>query len=245
MKPTTFLSYNIKSGLAGGISGLTRAMAPVAADVVGLQEVDRGTERSGRRDQPRELADGLGLEHAVFGRSVPWPGGGEYGVALLSRHPLENVRTLPLYVPTDERVDESLREARVLLSATVRPEGAVPFRVFVTHLGLAPEQRTVQAREIAAAARQAAVHGPVVLLGDLNGGPDAAELAPLFDALRDAHAPLDRADRNTFPADARGPDGIIVDYVLASAGADVRRAEIVRDVRGASDHDLCVAELTL
>lgn len=245
MSETTFLSYNIKSGSSGGIRGLAAAMRPVDADVVGLQEVDRGTVRSGDADQAAELASALGLQHAVFGPAVPWPGGGEYGVALLSRFSLEDVRTLALFVPDGADVPESLREPRLALSATVRPPRGKPFRVFVTHFGLAPEQRSIQARELAAAVQQAAVHGATIVLGDLNAEPGAQELAPLFRELQDAHAALDPLDRLTFPAAARPPNGIAIDYVLASADVHVTRAEVVKDVAEASDHDLCVARLAL
>lgn len=238
-----FASYNIKSGLQGGIDGLAAVLAEIGADVVGLQEVDCGTERAGGRNQAADLARRLGLDHAHFAAAVPWAGGGEYGVALLSRHPLSDVREWPLYVPTDEAVPEGLREPRILLSATVRHPEEGEVRVFVSHFGLGPEQRTVQARELAAAAQQAAVRGPVVVLADLNAAPDDAELTPLLATLRDAHDGLPRERRHTFPANATHGSGVIVDYVLVSISASVEAATVVPDRDEASDHDLCVADV--
>lgn len=239
-----FLTYNIKSGLQGGIDGLLEAMRDVGADVVGLLEVDRGTARAERRDQASELAAGLGLRHHVFAPAVPWEGGGEYGVALLSRHPIVEIRTWPLYVPTDESVDVSLREPRVVLSATIRGSQEPAMRVFVTHFGLDRRQRTVQARELGAAVQQAEIGTFVVVLADLNAGPGDPELVPLFEGLQDAHQRVPYEQRHTFPAGAADDEGIIVDYVLSSRELHVQQARIVADTKGASDHDLCVADVS-
>lgn len=239
------LSYNVKSGLQGGLDRVAAVAARTSPDIAGFQEVDRDTVRSGHQDQTRELATRLQLEHAVFGPSMPWPGGGQYGVALASRFPLSDVRTHGLWVPTDARVPEGQREPRVLLSATVHPPAERPIRVFVTHLGLSPQQRFRQCREITAAVQQAAVFAPVVLLGDLNAPPDADELAPLWAELHDAHDGVARTDRTTFPAAAPPHMACIVDYVLVGPTTRVTHAEVVRDEEKASDHDLCVADLSL
>lgn len=239
-----FLSYNVKSGLQAGIRPLVEAIAATDADVVGLQEVDRGTRRSGGSDQAREIAAEAGYGHAHFGVAVPWEGGGEYGVALLSRHPVRDVAQHALFVPSGPEVPTGAREPRVMLSATVDAPGDLAVRVFVTHLGLEPEQRNIQSRELAAAVWQATVHSPVVLLGDLNAGPDARELLPLLGVLKDAHAAVPRAERTTFPANSGPADGIIVDYVLVSPDVGIDAARVVKDARNASDHDLCVADLS-
>jgi endonuclease/exonuclease/phosphatase family metal-dependent hydrolase len=238
-----WVSYNVKSCQQGGLDGVVAVLGRLEPDVVGLQEVDRGTQRAGGADQAAELARRLGLRYHAFGAATPWPGGGEYGVALLSRLPIAGVRTWPLWVPSDPDVDEGLREPRTLLSATVElPGGAA--RVFVTHLGLGARQRAAQARELAAAADQAAVHGPVAILGDLNAPPDAGELAPLFATWRDAHGDLPRRKRGTFPAGADLAHGAITDYVLLPRQARVSDARVVPDVEGASDHNLCLVVTT-
>ena len=240
-----FVTYNIKSALQGGIDGLAATLADLDADVVGLQEVDRGTRRAAGRDQAAELARRLGLDHVHFAPAVPWAGGGEYGVALLSRHPLSEPRNRLLHIPDDDAVDEPLREPRVLLSATVRDPEAGDVRVFVTHLGLGRDQRTVQARELAAAVQEASLWVPAVVLADLNAAPGDAELAPLVAVLRDAHEDLPRERRHTFPADAAEGSGIIVDYILVPPAAMIEAATIVRDSTQASDHDPCVADVRL
>ena len=75
----------------------------LGADLLALQEVDRGLARSGRVDQPRAIAEALGpgwfwsYAPALVGDnyqplSGPDPGGPAYGNLLLSRLPVEAVQ---------------------------------------------------------------------------------------------------------------------------------------------------------
>ena len=77
-RPITVLVYNIHAGKdAAGVDNLARVAAVVRetnADVVLLQEVDRGTRRSGGVDQPAELARLTGYA-ASFGRTLDYDGG--------------------------------------------------------------------------------------------------------------------------------------------------------------------------
>lgn len=83
-------SYNIKHGRGNDnvvdlarTAGVLRALAP---DIVGLQEVDREAERSGKVDEARVLGESLGVHHA-FGRFMDFQGGA-YGMGVLSRFPI-------------------------------------------------------------------------------------------------------------------------------------------------------------
>src|ERR1700731_1570832 len=76
------------------LSRLARVMKSVQPDVIALQEVDQGTERSGGVDQLAEL-ERLTNMHAEFGKAMDYSGGG-YGVAVLSRWPLLRNGTDPL-----------------------------------------------------------------------------------------------------------------------------------------------------
>ncbi len=60
-------------------------------DLVALQEVDRRTTRSNQVDQLTELARLTGL-HPYFGKAIDF-GGGEYGVAILSKYPAISEQT--------------------------------------------------------------------------------------------------------------------------------------------------------
>src|ERR1700674_4525771 len=78
--PRTFrvLTYNIHHGQGTDgrfdLSRLAGVMKRVQPDVVALQEVDRGTERSGGVDQLAEL-ERLTDMHAEFGKTMDYSGG--------------------------------------------------------------------------------------------------------------------------------------------------------------------------
>src|SRR5450759_2196656 len=90
--PKTFrvMTYNIHhgEGLDGKVD-LTRIAELIqreGADIVALQEVDKGVERTGRRDWPAELAALTGMT-CVFNNNFHYQGG-EYGNAMLTRFPV-------------------------------------------------------------------------------------------------------------------------------------------------------------
>ena len=66
------VSYNIQYGRGhDGVFDLERIAGAIAgADVIALQEVERYWQRSGMRDQPREIADLLGDYHWIYGAGV-------------------------------------------------------------------------------------------------------------------------------------------------------------------------------
>ena len=212
-------------------------LASLAADVIGLQEVDRHwSERSGWLDQAETLARWLGM-HLAYGaaleREPPAPGRPprRYGNALLTRLPLVSRSVLRL--PRDGMRGED----RCLLLCAV--DGDEQVTVGVTHLEPhRAELRALQAAAVADALRPPVDAGePVVLLGDVNGdvGRDP-ELRPLRDLLADAGRragpthPVPRATKR-------------IDVVMPSRGIEVLRAEVV-DAR-VSDHRPLVAELRL
>src|SRR6185436_14707317 len=92
--PTTFrvMTYNLHhgEGLDGKVDLLRIAELTKreGADLVALQEVDKGVERTARRDFPDELAALTGLT-CVFSNNYHFQGG-EYGNAVLTRFPIKS-----------------------------------------------------------------------------------------------------------------------------------------------------------
>ena len=84
------MSYNIHVGVGMDKKQDLKRIADVIklynCDLVGLQEVDRGVERTGRVDEIRELARLTGMDYA-FAHNLDYQGG-QYGVAVLSRFPM-------------------------------------------------------------------------------------------------------------------------------------------------------------
>ena len=228
------------------------AIAALDADVVGLQEVDRGLRRSGGRDQVADLAATLGM-HGVF---VPallgdperhWttvsgadPGSGAYGVGLLTRTPVAGVEraALPGGGPGRRRGTATPgnpgwdREPRAALLAELLPfPTAPPLAVAVTHLSYLPWRGMRQLRGLCATLDRRG-RGAAVLLGDLNLPPRLVRLAATGGwVVTDASA--------TYPAD---DPRMQLDHVLhrAVSATDARVTD--RDV---SDHRCLVVELTL
>ncbi len=101
------LTYNIHHG--EGVDGrvdlerIAGVIRRAEADLVALQEVDRGVGRSGRVDQPARLAALTGMQ-VVFEKNIDVQGGA-YGNAVLSRFPVERYRNhhLPRIPPNEQR----------------------------------------------------------------------------------------------------------------------------------------------
>jgi len=179
------------SGVASGAvreADLRDAAATLDADVLGLQEVDRGQPRSGKTDQAAVVAEVLDAPWWRFAPALTgtpgqrWapadplsdPVGPAYGIALVSRlrilrwqarsFPAAPVR-LPLNVPGRRGLTPVADEPRVALAAVVvGPDG--PFTVATAHLSFVPGWNVRQLRAIVR--WLAPLPGPQVLLGDLN-----------------------------------------------------------------------------
>ena len=229
------LVYNIHAGKdAAGEHNLERVAALVestGASVAMLQEVDRGTERSGAEDQPAALEELTGAA-AVFGRTLDYQGG-EYGIAVLSRFPVEDGRVVPLVVqPPQERAGGSYEPRGMLVVSLATPAG--PVHVVNTHFdpSRSDHYRIQEVEQLVTLADSLRGAGHVVLGGDLNAEPDSEVIARLRAAgWRDAWEECGAGDGLTFPAS--GPVKRI-DYLFLSEGLSCVRAGIPET--DASDH---------
>ena len=204
---------------------LAEAVRALAADVVGLQEVDCWQPRSHSADLTRSVAEAMGAEHWRFVPAlVGTPGAAwraavdedddapepAYGVGLVSRWPVRSWHVTrlaaapvksPVMLPGSTQLVWLQDEPRVALAAVVEsPVG--PLTVATTHLSFVPVWNGVQLRKVTT--DLAALPGPRVLLGDLN-------MPPPFPRVLTGWRVLARAA--TYPAwDPR----IQLDHVLAS-----------------------------
>lgn len=242
--PIRVLVYNIHAGKdAEGVWNLDRVAAIVrdaGVDVALLQEVDRGTERSGAEDQPAVLRDLSGLD-AVFGRTLDYQGG-EYGIAVLSAVPVVDRAITPMAVdPPQERAGGSY-EPRGILRATLEMPGGTPLHVLNTHLDASGADH-YRIQEVAQLVRLAdslrAAGGAVMLGGDLNAEPDSEVIGVLTAAgWRDAWAECGAGDGLTFPAAAPVKR---IDYLFVSPGLRCTAARVLDST--ASDHRGLLVEL--
>jgi len=235
-KPTSVraVSYNIKHGQGmdgrvdlARIAGVLKKLRP---DFVGLQEVDLTARRSGKTNQVNDLAKMLSM-HPGFGSFMDFQGG-RYGMAILSRYPLRNVRSLRLPTGNEPRV--------ALIAEAQLPNNATVLVVNVHFDWVADDKyRFAQAQKLRDYLRDQ--ERPYILMGDFNDGPDSRTLA-LFDqiALR-TEKPKD--DRMTFSSTKPKRE---IDFIFCSPAKSwqVGRVEVITE-RVASDHRPVVAELTL
>ena len=154
-------SYNVHAGVGsdGNFSPerIAQVITELGADVVGLQEVHSG---DGSFSMLETLARATGM-HSIAGPTHSRPSHGDYGNALLTRHPVISVRQLDLAVWG--------REPRGALDVLI--DCGYPLRVLATHLGLRPWERREQvAKLLQALAEDEGEKGPAttVLLGDIN-----------------------------------------------------------------------------
>ena len=205
----TAMTYNICSGKnlrrEQNIAFAAEVIRQVQPDFCGVNEV-----RAFTADAPYDQADALGRltgYYPVFGKSID-VAGGEYGNALLTRHPL--IERAVVHIPDRFEPGERRVEHRTLLRCVIELDGE-PVTVFATHFGLTDaEKQSAVETALAAIARE---KNPVILMGDLNMEPGDAILQPLLDALNDTAGRTDEI--KTFPSGA--PD-IKIDYILHSAG---------------------------
>ncbi|MCS2303413.1 endonuclease/exonuclease/phosphatase family protein [Bacteroides ovatus] len=112
------MSYNCRmSGQMTGYSVKEYAVfiRKYNPDVVMLQEIDYNTKRNKNQDFTTQLAAELGL-FSVFGKAMD-TGGGEYGVAILSKYPFVYINN-----KTFEGIDGA-KEPRTLLYVDIQEPG--------------------------------------------------------------------------------------------------------------------------
>jgi endonuclease/exonuclease/phosphatase family metal-dependent hydrolase len=136
------LTYNIHKAI-----GLDRRFAPERiveilrhhdADVVLLQEVDRGAPRSEHLDLASLLARELSYRYRAVGMNVALKKG-RYGNATLSRFPIGRQRNIDLTITWRKR--RGAQHTRLHVPA---PGGQFELDVFNVHLGLSASERAKQ-----------------------------------------------------------------------------------------------------
>lgn len=230
------LSFNIHH--AEGTDGkldlerIAKVIRSISPDLVALQEVDRRTARSGRVDQPAELAR-LTNMRAVFERNIPYQGG-EYGNAVLTRLPVTSHRNhlLPSH-------DDGEQRGALAVEAEAG-EAQEPLLFIATHFDHRPkEAERLASVELVNALARDDPDRPMLLAGDLNALPDSRtlrNLQPLWKRVNEEPLP-------TFPAAEPARQ---IDYILVRPANRWRVIEVrVLDVPIASDHRPIFAVLEL
>ncbi len=227
------MTYNIHhgEGLDGKVD-LERIAALIKreqADIVALQEVDRGVQRTGRRDVPSELAALTGMT-CLFSKNIAFQGG-EYGNAVLTRFPVRQWTNthLPML---------QAGEQRGILQLSLQVQGRE--LVFLdTHLDHHSEaERLASAVEIQRLILQYG-RRPMVLCGDMNTVPGTQTYQQLARNFTDAWTLSGLGNGNTIPAEKPVRR---IDYIWLHKAAPLSPLKVWVPQSEASDHLPVVAE---
>jgi len=216
------LVFNMRSGIAPDTLGNLARVAALArnnqADIVLLQEVDKGTARSRDYDQVQLLSTITNLR-GTFGKQRDVQGGGQHGVAVLSRW---------------EITQDSAASGRLggVVTQVQAPFGRLSVVNVQLDSTLADAERVQRVRQIRDAATAAG--GPVLVGGNFNADPGNPAVAAMSEGgLRDAWAQCGpNGERGyTYPAFAPARR---IDYLFLGQGLRCVEAKVVES--NASDH---------
>jgi endonuclease/exonuclease/phosphatase family metal-dependent hydrolase len=237
------MTYNIHSCI--GVDGKIRperiisVIKSCGADIIALQEVDAGKARTRGHEQAKMIADALAMSHHYYAIS-DWSGE-QYGLAIVSRFPIEHIKSGYL-TPANHRTRSEPRGAHWVKVET--PQGHV--NVINTHFGLRREEREQQTQLLLGDdwLKQIPADEPIVLCGDFNAGPKSDIYKQLARTLMDVQtfSPHHRP-RATFAS-------ILpvrrIDHIFVSKHFEVRAAHRPRTptAKVASDHLPVCASLT-
>lgn len=235
-KTIRVMTYNIHVGIGMDKKLDLKRIADVIneqkPDLVGLQEVDRGVQRTQRIDEIAELSKLTRMDYA-FAFNLAYQGG-QYGVAILSRFPIR---------ATEHRLFKNLREAerRGLIRAEVFAHGR-RLNFVTTHLDYQHDDgRLFEAEQLLAALKE--IKEPLIIVGDFNDLPTGQTYHlmrnPFADAWIDGRG---SGEGFSYPADKPAKR---IDYIFTRQGDGIRtkRAWVVNTL--ASDHIPVVADLEI
>jgi len=217
------MSYNIRNAKGmdnkidyDRVAAVIRAEDP---DIVALQELDSMTNRSGRKDVLKEIADRCGYYYN-YGAAIVYDGG-KYGVGVLSKEKPLRVSNTPLPGKEERRNLEIVEFKK--------------FVVFAIHFSLTEADRDSSVEIINREMKN--IRKPIFLAGDFNADPSSVAII----RLRDSYWKLLSGEAPTFPANK---PRTCIDYIFALKAREYRvsRAEVIADSM-ASDHRPVVVDI--
>lgn len=195
-------------------------LAEQGADLVFLQEVDEGCERSGGVDQIALLGRITAMD-AAFGSFMPYQGG-RYGLGTLSSLPARETRSVRL--PEGD-------EPRVALLSEVEVLGR-PLLAVNLHLNWTKDDTFRYAQAHALLAELETLDLPMIVAGDFNDTPDSRTMKAFLAA---GFEPLEAPGPSW---NARTPS-VDIDHILVRGGWGLELTPLGGEVlaeRALSDH---------
>jgi endonuclease/exonuclease/phosphatase family metal-dependent hydrolase len=228
------MSYNIHVGVGMDkkldLQRIADVISAERPDLVGLQEVDRGVKRTEGRDEIAELAKLTSMNYA-FAHNLDYQGG-QYGVAILSRFPIQQI---------DHRKYENLREAERRGMIRIQVAGR-RLKFVTTHLDYQYEDGRLFETEQMLKFLEG-VSEPLIVVGDFNDEPSGQAYKLMLTKFSDSWvAARAKGPGLSYPADKPSKR---IDYVFTRQSDQIRakKAWLVNTL--ASDHLPLVVDLEL
>lgn len=197
-------------------------------DLVSLQEVDKGVTRSGGIDQTAELSTRTGLA-GYFAKARDFQGG-DYGVAILSKLPVEEFRNVPAY--------KTGTHGTTYAYAKIKLDDDTYIWFNSSHLSTDLAERTIHVQELVNYYNVVLKSEPLIISGDLNAQLPDSELQPLQQYFAESDVNL----LNTFST--RTGMRSKIDFIMYPKTVDWKVLSFKRVCRpDASDHCAIVADL--
>lgn len=200
------MSYNIHIGQDAANKDQLLQMADFIksskADLVGLQEVDSVCNRSGKIDQMKFLAERTGMYYA-YASHFPYDGG-SYGIGILSRYPISDIKDHRIILTSNGKSDAA---TRALLTVSVL-SGKKKLIFATVHMDYRDSNsRFAQSEDLIKLFFERTE--PIILTGDFNAYPEAKEVLNLKNIFTDTGSD----DAITFPAVKPTKK---IDYIMVS-----------------------------
>ncbi len=205
-------TYNLNHAGVRPVEELAHNIKRIDADFIVLQEVDRNTRRN-PYDMVQRLADYSGYTYYEFFRSNTYQDG-EYGLMVLSKTPIENVKIEEL--PAHENKEE-WPERNIVLSLESGGDIFVVTHIIARKWRHGQDLSKTQDAQMAALTQFVKREKPDFVLGDFNIKPDSQAYKDFVtrSGYEDSFgSPLLNRDSVTFP-DIHG-EARRIDYIFSS-----------------------------
>ncbi len=236
-----------------GISACTDVIKEISPDICGINEInDFSPEFLGDivgetvADQTSYIAENSGLKYHRFGKAISFEGRGDYGNAVISKHPI--TASAAHLIPSPEVFDDfGYYESRGITEARIDLAGGIT--VLQIHVGLNVSEK--QNAIIKLCELIDSIDTPIVLMGDFNMRPSDWILDKIRERLTDV-TPDGEGYIHSFPSwdktdnvseHLKSLNPCKIDYIFASRHFKKLSCEVIK--ARASDHMPMLATLEI
>ena len=206
-------TYNIMASRMGDTNAIVNVIKKMDVDILGIQEVDNLTLRSGRNfskngskpiNQVKYIAKKLNMNY-YFCKAIDYDSG-EYGTAILSKYPITFYKKMNL--PNLDGIEQRSACAVEILV----PNYPGPIMAITTHLDYSAQ--SLRLKQVETLLNKFSAwgfrHAIPIIIGDLNFTPNSNEYMNLMSLFKDT----DKKSKLTAPS--WNPDRKI-DYILTAS----------------------------